>query len=71
MKKFIILGRPDMLSRTRKRFKNLLKDNNLKPEECVYFDDQEKNIEEAKKLGIKSFLFKGVGSLTKILKTIK
>ena len=46
MKKFIILGRPDMLSRTRKRFKNLLKDNNLKPEECVYFDDQEKNIED-------------------------
>ncbi len=54
-----------------KALKNLLKENNLKTEECVYFDDQEKNIEEANKLGVKSFLFKGAGSLTKAVKAIK
>lgn len=35
----------------------ILKENDLKGEECIYFDDQEKNIESAKNTGIKSFLF--------------
>ncbi|MCK4355061.1 HAD-IA family hydrolase [Candidatus Parcubacteria bacterium] len=41
-------------------YKNLLVENNLKPEECIYFDDSKENIEVAKKLGIQSFVFEGV-----------
>ena len=41
-------------------YKKLLADNNLKPEECIYFDDSKENIEVAKKLGIQSFVFEGV-----------
>lgn len=37
---------------------NVLNENNLKPEEVIYFDDSEENIKIANSLGIKSFLFK-------------
>ncbi|MES2953106.1 MAG: HAD-IA family hydrolase [Patescibacteria group bacterium] len=43
----------------------VLNENNLKPEECVYFDDQEKNTKAAESIGIKSFLFTDVESLKK------
>lgn len=46
---------------------NLLFENNLKPEECLYFDNSKENIEAAKGLGIKSFLFSDVDSLKKVL----
>lgn len=36
---------------------SLLTENNLKPEECLYFDDQEKNLKAAESVGIKSFMF--------------
>lgn len=40
-------------------FMNILQENNLKPEECIYFDDSEKNIEIAKdKVGIRSEIYK-------------
>jgi putative hydrolase of the HAD superfamily len=48
-------------------FKNLLKENNLKPEECIYFDNSEENIEIANGLGIKAFLFEDVEGFKKIL----
>jgi putative hydrolase of the HAD superfamily len=35
----------------------VLKENDLKPEECIYFDDQDKNIKAAESVGIKSFKF--------------
>lgn len=38
-------------------WKLVLFENNLKPEECIYFDDQEKNVKAAEAVGIKSFLF--------------
>jgi putative hydrolase of the HAD superfamily len=44
-------------------FENLMLENNLKPEECVYFDDSEENIKMAKSLGIKAFLFEGIDSV--------
>ena len=40
-------------------FEPILKENNLKPDECVYFDDSKKNIEVAQSLGIESYLFEG------------
>jgi HAD superfamily hydrolase (TIGR01509 family) len=38
-------------------WKNVLNENNLKPEDCIYFDDQQKNLDSAKSLGIKSYMF--------------
>lgn len=38
-------------------YQNVLNENNLKPDECIYFDNSQKNVAAAKKLGIKSYLF--------------
>lgn len=48
-------------------FRKLLTDNNLKAEECIYFDDSEENIKVAEELGIKSFLFNNKTIVRKIL----
>lgn len=40
-----------------KAWENLLRENNLEPEDCMYFDDQEKNVKAAGEVGIKSYLF--------------
>jgi putative hydrolase of the HAD superfamily len=41
----------------KRAWENILSDNNLKPEECIYFDDQEKHLQGCQSVGIKSFLF--------------
>ncbi len=38
-------------------WKLVLKDFSLEPDECIYFDDQEKNLNAAESLGIPSFMF--------------
>lgn len=40
-----------------KAWEQILTENNLKPEDCLYFDDQEKNIKAAESLGVKAFIF--------------
>ena len=45
----------------------ILTENNLKPEKCIYFDDQEKNLKAAESVGIKSFLFTNEEELEKIV----
>lgn len=45
----------------------VLRENNLKSGECLYFDDQEKNVESAKNLGIESFLFNNEEGLENII----
>jgi len=42
-----------------KAWQLVLGENQLKPEECLYFDDQEKNTRAAESIGIKSFVFTG------------
>ncbi len=37
----------------------VLRENNLKPEEVVFFDDGARNVEAAKALGIESYVFEG------------
>ncbi len=46
---------------------NILKENDLKPSDCLYFDDSEKNVAAAKELGINSYLFKDIEKLKKIV----
>jgi glucose-1-phosphatase len=38
----------------------ILKENELRPEECVYFDDSKENVEVGRALGIESFVFTNV-----------
>jgi len=46
-----------------------LKKLNIKPEECIFIDDQKKNCEAAEKLGIKSIVFENSVQLKKELAT--
>jgi HAD superfamily hydrolase (TIGR01509 family) len=41
----------------KKAWELVLSENNLRPEECIYFDDKEENLKSSESLGIKSFLF--------------
>jgi len=50
-------------------WQKILAENNLQPEDCVYFDDSEKNIQTANKLGIKSYLFTNPKDTNHILLT--
>lgn len=45
----------------------LLEKENLKPEDCLYFDDTRENIEMGERIGIKSFLFESVDETIKII----
>ncbi len=45
----------------------VLSENNLKPEECLYFDDQEKNLNVAAGLGITSHKFTGVEDCQRVI----
>ncbi len=41
-------------------YRHILKENDLKPEECIYFDDSVENIAVAQSLGIPSYMWKGL-----------
>lgn len=43
----------------------------FKPEECLYFDDRKKFVEEAKKRGIKAFVYTDAENLTSCFKKLK
>lgn len=45
----------------------ILKENNLKPGECIFFDDSERNVETARKIGIKAFIFKDTAQVREFL----
>lgn len=50
-----------------KIFDHALKTINVKPEECVFIDDKEKNLTPAKRLGVHTILFKDIMQLKKEL----
>jgi len=52
-------------------YKKLLADNKLKPEECLFFDDSQENVELARTLGIKSFIFGGIDKTREVLRAEK
>ena len=45
----------------------ILSENNLKADECIYFDDQDKNLKASESVGIKSFKFTNEEELEKIV----
>jgi len=47
-----------------------LKELELKPGECIFIDDKEKNVEAARELGMKGILFEGAAKLKKNLANI-
>jgi len=49
-------------------YRLILDENNLKPEECLYFDDSTTNVEVANSLGIKSYKFESLEKLEEQLK---
>ena len=51
-------------------FKSILKKLGLKPEECVFIDDQQRNTRAAKKLGFKAIHFKNRQQCEKELKSL-
>ncbi len=46
----------------------ILDENDLKPEECLYFDDSDRNVEIARALGLQAFKFEGAEKLKEVLK---
>lgn len=59
---FYGVGKPD-----KQFYEALLNKYNLKAEECAFTDDVKANVEAAKKLGIKAFVFKNTNKLKKDL----
>lgn len=43
-----------------KAYQNILDEHSLKPEEVIYFDDSEENIEVAKSLGLHAYRYQGL-----------
>ena len=48
----------------------VLKENALAPAECIYFDDQEKNLKAAESVGIRSFIFTDEAELEKTVRVL-
>jgi putative hydrolase of the HAD superfamily len=51
-----------------KAWELVLKENGLAPEECIYFDDQEKNLKAAESIGIRSSMFTDEAELEKTVR---
>lgn len=50
-----------------KFFKKCLKELKVSPEEVLFFDDKEKNVEGARKAGLRAFLFSNIKEFKKVI----
>jgi putative hydrolase of the HAD superfamily len=55
--------KPDM-----RGFEMILKENNLEPSDCIFFDDTQQNVEAAKMLGIESYIFESADAVREKLR---
>lgn len=55
--KFYYSGQTGFIKPDPRAFELILKENDLLPEECIYFDDSAKNVVAAASLGIESYLY--------------
>lgn len=53
---------------SRDYFELIIRENELNPHECLYFDDSEKNIEVAKSFGMKAYIFENREQVERIIK---
>ncbi len=51
----------------KRAYTNMMSENNLTADECVYFDDSDENIEPARSLGFNAYKFHDANSTRKIL----
>ena len=65
----IVSGRVKLLKPDRAIYEALMNKYGLKPEECVFFDDRQENVEGAQKCGIKAIVFKNFEQAQTELKT--
>ncbi len=70
MTKVYFSGGTGFIKPNPKAWEVVLEENNLKPEDCFYFDDSVKNIKVAENLGIRSIKFEGLLSVKKVLEPI-
>ncbi len=63
-------GRTGLLKPDEKSYLNVLKRFRVKPHECVFIDDKERNTKAAEKLGIRVILFRGLPGLREALKSL-
>lgn len=52
-------------------YEMILQENDLRPEQCLYFDDSDKNVESAKNIGLKAFLYKDIDKIRNTLEDFK
>ena len=69
--KIVVSGEVKQLKPNPEIFYTLLNKFNLKPEESLFIDDNLKNVEGAKAVGINAVLFRGVEKLRKDLKNLR
>jgi putative hydrolase of the HAD superfamily len=62
---YVGVAKPD-----EKIFRIFLKKTGLRPEECLFIDDKEVNIKQAKSMGFNTILFKSVGQLKNDLESL-
>lgn len=51
-------------------YQRLFDKYSLKPEECIFFDDNEKNVEAGNNLGMESHVFTGIDGMKEVLKGV-
>lgn len=66
----IISSEHALVKPDRKIYKKMLTLLDVPAEECVFADDRQVNVDAAKKLGIRAFIFSDVAQFTKDLKTV-
>lgn len=59
-----------MVKRGGEMFERVLGELNVKPQEAVFIDDHERNVEAAKRLGIKSFVYRDMETLRKDMESV-
>ena len=69
--KIVVSGEVKQLKPNPEIFYTLLNKFNLKPEESLFIDDNLKNVEGAKAVGINAVLFRGVEKLREDLKNLR
>ncbi len=51
----------------KKAWELVLSENDIKAEDCIYFDDQQKNLDASESVGIRSYMFTDEDALEKIV----